>query len=225
MRQLTTTRRILLIVTIMLLLPAVVMAAIDSFTFLNSSSQPVFQLDLYDIDETNLPAVTYKYALTDLLAGDNAMSHWTLDLEQCTGKVSEPEAGPYQTIFDSDVCGEGLEYENCVAGVNYTVETGQDPTTGLRGIKFEGDSLEPGQTHIFHITLLAETGREDIDVAIKAGNNVYPGTILGPICRPTAVAMSSTNVASSNGLAFAAVAALTMLMGLATVGVWRKQGK
>lgn len=208
----------------MLLLPAVVMAAIDSFTFLNSSNQPVFQLDLYGIDETNPPAVTYKYAITDLLVGDNAMSHWTLDLEQCTGKVSEPSGRSYTTIVDPAVCGEGLDYENC-AVANYTVETGQDPTTGLRGIKFEGDSLQPGQTHIFHITLLAETGREDIDVAIKAGNDVYPGTILGPICRPTAVAISSTNVASSNGIAFAAVAALTMLMGLATVGVWRKQGK
>jgi hypothetical protein len=224
MRQLTTSRRVILIVTVLLLVPAVVMAAIDSFTFVNSGGTPIFRIDLYGIDESNPPAVTYKYAVTDLLAGDNALSHWTLDLEQCAGQLASPTAGNYSTIVDPAVCGAGLDYPNCVSA-SYKVVTGNDPTTGLFGIKFEGDTLGFGQTHIFHITVAAETGRGPIDVAVKPGNTPYLGTITGPLCTPTAVTMSGASVASRNGLAFAAVAALTMILGVASIGVWRKNEK
>ena len=67
----TTAKRLILIIFAMLLLPAVVMAAIDSWTATGEDAQgnPVdlFRVELYEIDETsNPPAVTYKYAVTDL---------------------------------------------------------------------------------------------------------------------------------------------------------------
>lgn len=218
MSQTTAKRRILLIVIAMLLLPAVVMAAIDSWT------APGFQVDLYEIDESNAPEVTYKYAITDTAAGGNAMSHWSLGLEQCAKELVSPGLGNYTTPIDGTVCGDGLDYPACESA-NYRVELGRDPTTGVTGIKFEGDTLAYPNTHLFHITVSGETARGEIPIAIKPGANVFTGTITGPICGPSAVSLSNASVASSGNTAFIAIAALTMLMGVATVGVWRKHGK
>lgn len=221
MSQTTAKRRILLIIIAMLLLPAVVIAAVAA---IDSWITPGFQVDLYEIDESNLPQVTYKYAVTDTAAGGNALSHWTLGIGLCANNLVSPMAGAYTTPTDD--CTAAGYGTSCVAS-EYTVVTGYDPTTGVNGIKFEDadPQLAYPQTHLFEITVSGETGRGEIPLSIKAAGNEPVGTIMGPICEPTAVSFSNASVASSGNTAFVAIAALTMLMGFATVGVWRKHGK
>jgi hypothetical protein len=200
-------------------------AAIDTW-IASLNGIDYFQVDLYEIDESNLPAVTYKYAVTDIYSGPNdpALSHWTLGLELCANSLLNPSSNSYTTPIDSAVCGAGGDYANCVS-TNYTVVTGNDPTTGVDGVKFEdaAQQLSFGQTHLFHITVSGETDRGEIPVAIKAAGNEPDGTITGPICTPTAVTMAAPNVASSNSSAFIAVAAAMMFMGVASAGVLRKK--
>lgn len=227
MQQAIAKHRILFLLAVFVLLPATVFAAgaaISSWTAYNGST-PVFQVDLYAIDESNLPAVTYKYAVTDIYPGsgqsDPGQSHWTLGLGQCAKNVVSPSAGAYTSPIDPAVCGAGLDYANCTSE-NYQVVFGNDPTTGVQGIKFNG-GMEDGETHLFHITLSGETGRDDLNVAIKGGTWVDHGTIQGPICTPTAVAMAGSGVASTGNAAFAAVAAAMMFMGVLSAGVLRKK--
>ena len=227
MKQAIVKHRILFLVAVFVLLPATAFAAtaaIDSWTAAYDN-QDRYQVDLYAIDESNLPQVTYKYAVTDLYNGqgdDPALSHWVLGLETCARKVVNPTPGVYTTPVDTNVCGS--EYDNCVS-TTYTVVRGSDPTTGLDGIKFEDatEQLEFGQTHLFHITLAGETGRGEIDVAIKAGTNTPAGTITGALCQPAAVTMTGSGVAGTGNAAFAVVAAAVMFMGVLSAGVLRKK--
>jgi hypothetical protein len=69
----------------------------------------------------------------------------------------------------------------------------------------------------------AETGRGEIDVAVKAADNEPSGTIMGPVCTPAAVTMAAPSVASSNNTTFVAIAAAMMIMGVLSVGVLRKK--
>jgi hypothetical protein len=227
MQQTITKHRVLFLIALFVLLPATVFAAaaaISSWTAFNGST-PVFQVDLYGIDESNLPAVTHKYAVTDIYPGsgqsDPGQSHWTLGIGQCAANVVSPPTGTYVTPIDPAVCGAGLDYPNCTSD-NYQVVLGNDPTTGVQGIKFNG-GMEDGETHLFHITVSNETGRGDMDVAVKAGTWFDTGTLQGPLCEPTAVTMAAPSVASNSNATFAAVAAGMMLMGVLSVGVLRKK--
>lgn len=228
MQQTIAKHRILLLIAVFVLLPATVFAAAAAIDTWIASANDIdyFQVDLYEIDESNLPAVTYKYAVTDIYNGsgsnDPALSHWALGIELCANKLVNPTAGAYVTPIDPAVC--GTDYTNCVS-TPYTVVEGIDPTTGVNGLKFEDadDQLEYGQTHLFHITVGAETGRGEIPVAIKAADNEPDGTITGPICRPTAVTMATPSVASSSNATFAVVAAAVMFMGVLSAGVLRKK--
>lgn len=217
--------RILFLIAIFMLLPATVFAAAAATTFIaTSNGTPIFQVDLYDIDEPAPNAVTYKYAVTDLYNGSlpgvdrRGLSHWALGIGSCS--VKSPRGDTYTTPIDATVCGS--VYPNCSVET-YRVEIGGDPTTGVNGIKFEGDTLDYNETHLFHITVVGETDRGDIGVAIKAGTDSYPGLIEGPICKPTAVTMAAPSIASNSNATFVAVAAAMMFMGVLSVGVLRKK--
>ncbi|NLF65236.1 MAG: hypothetical protein GX579_11625 [Chloroflexi bacterium] len=219
--------RIFFLIAVFVLLPATAFAAVAALDTWVATHNNIdkFRVDLYAIDESNLPAVTYKYAVTDLYNGqgdDPALSHWALGIGLCARKVANPTPGPYTTPMDPAVC--GTEYDNCVS-TTYTVEHVADPTTGVDGIKFEDadEQLGFGETHLFHITVAGETGRGEIDVAIKAGGLTPAGTILGPLCQPSAVAMTGASVAGAGNATFAAVAAAVMFMGVLSVGVLRKK--
>jgi hypothetical protein len=227
MQQTITKHRILFLLVVFMLLPATVFAAaaaISSWTAYNSGT-PVFKVDLYAIDQSNLPAVTYKYAVTDIYPGsgqaDPGQSHWTLGIGQCVANLVSPTAGAYTTPIDPAVCGAGLPYASCTSE-NYQVVLGQDPTTGVEGIKFEG-GMEDGETHLFHLTVSSETGWGFRDVAVKAGTWSVVGTMKVPLCEPTAVTMAAPSAASHSNTAFFGVAAAMMVMGVLSVGVLRKK--
>lgn len=231
----TTAKRLILIIFAMLLLPAVVMAA-TSWTAVNSAGHAVFQIDLYQV--IGVPGsggnVTYKYAVTDISQGisgnaDPDLSHWTLGIEGCADNLVKPLDGDtFITPIEPAVCGVGQAYEECVES-EYLVETGPDGQTGVDGVKFldPNPALTNGQTHLFYIVVSGVTATGEIDVLAKPGTENIIGTnvIDGPICEPTAVSFSNTSVASSGNTPFVAIAALTVLMGVATVGMWRKHEK
>lgn len=222
----TTAKRLILIIFAMLLLPAVVLAA-TSWTDPNG----FFRVELYGVEGTPGSGgnVTYKYAVTDLAGtSTNALSHWTLGIESCMDNVVKPLDGDfYTTPIEPAVCGTGGAYEPC-ASATYEVEIGPDgQAPGVNGIKFLDPDVQlaNGETHLFFITVSGVTATGENPLVVKSGDHSIVGTIDGPICEPTAVSFSNTSVASSGNTAFVAIAALTVLMGVATVGAWRKHEK
>jgi hypothetical protein len=222
----TTAKRLILIIFAMLLLPAVVMAA-TTWT----DPDGYFRIELYDVDGTPGSGgnVTYKYAVTDLAGtSTNALSHWTLGIESCVDNIVKPLDGAlYTTPIEPAVCGTGDVYEPCTSAT-YLVEFGPDgQVPGVNGIKFLDPDVQlgNGETHLFFITVSGVTATGENPVVVKSGSTSLTGMIDGPVCVPSAVSFSNTSVASSGNTAFVAIAALTMLMGVATVGVWRKHEK
>ena len=177
--------RIFFLIAVLVLLPATVFAAaaaLDTW-FAAHNNIDKFQVDLYAIDESNLPQVTYKYAITDVYdgsgSGDPALDKWILATERCTGKIRQPAGTTYTTLIDPAVCGDGGY--NCVS-TTFTVGQGSDADSGLQGIRFEAPTtdLSYGETILFEITLAGETGRGDVGVGVKAENLLMTGAITGP---------------------------------------------
>jgi hypothetical protein len=124
---------------------------------------------------------TWTYAVQS--DGENstpALSHFTLQLCPTTYPHVEPGQGDTYTTPASYNSITGRE------GIEYIVEIGEDPTTGVEGIKFEeGEPLlgEDGaiEVDIFQFDLPTENiGIGEINVGIKAAD-AYTGTIDGPI--------------------------------------------
>ncbi len=220
--------RILFLLALFVLLPATVFAAaaaLDTW-FAAHNNIDKFQVDLYEVDESNLPQVTYKYAVTDVYdgsgSGDPALDKWILGTELCTNKIRQPVGNTYTTPIDPAVCGAGGY--NCVS-TSYTVVRGNDADSGLQGIRFEAPAadLSFGQTHLFEITFAGETGRGDVGVGVKADNLLMTGDIIGPLCQPAAVTMSGASAAGAGNATFAVVAAAVMVMGVLSAGILRKK--
>jgi hypothetical protein len=163
----------------------------------------------------------------------SGLSHWVLEL--CTGypEIVAPEEGSYQTVVSGYGCGSTYNCQQATCTVDY----GVDPTTGLKGIKFEdcvpllGDggtmangTMAIGTTQIFQFTLLGvPTAPEDVSIAFKAGVEEVEGLITGPACSTTAVTMQNFSATSQsaavNPLLVALAVGLVSLAGAALA--WR----
>ncbi|NOX44179.1 MAG: DUF11 domain-containing protein, partial [Caldiserica bacterium] len=97
---------------------------------------------------------TYRVSVAD----DPALSHWVLGLPECITADDIVSAGP---------------------GWDGTVHT--DPTTGVRGIKFEV-SIDPGMSETFTVTVRGTALEQDVEYGLKAGTVICKGTTKGPSC-------------------------------------------
>jgi hypothetical protein len=205
-----------------LLIPtAVVFAAIDSVTLGDNA----FQVDLVTIDDNADSTRTYTYAVTGL-QNANELSHWTLGIETCFDFLVDPQHGDsYTTVTDIPECTDGTY--SCEAATYDNVIVGDDPTTGVTGIKFENpDNLaDQGDTHVFAITVDNWAFDHDVEVAVKYGSGEPVGDILGPACGgPTAVSLSSSNAGDAGaGSLLPAALVLMSLLAVTTVVVVRRR--
>jgi len=155
----------------------------------------------------------------------SGLSHWTLavcpDLlggdddeedDDHHGHHDRDDSSGHDGIFDRSFFDQQEDHlfwssdRADALGSIYEVEFGQDPTTGLTGIKFdhhEGSQLEtPGQMEYFAFRLTRDVPAVDIDWAAKNGHtpNVY-GTIHGPGCGGAEVPEPASLVLLGVGLA------------------------
>ena len=101
----------------------------------------------------NNTTFTYKVSALD----DPAISHWVLGLPTC--------------VEESDI----------VSAVPGNWEFGVDPTTSVRGIKYE-TSVEPGPPVIFTLTLSGYRPEGAVETAVKAGQKICHDSTTGPAC-------------------------------------------
>jgi hypothetical protein len=166
-----------------------------------------YQIDFLGVEE--LPdghSTIWTYAITEPTSTSkgNGMSHWTLGIGNCGYQiVAPPDMSVYRTPDGLEECNQ----YNCQSA-EYEVEHGPDGILpALSGIKFsfeDDPSLQlqggdPQHTHIFQFELYYPNGgyREgDTDILVKTGNGYELGTIHGPVCKPTAVNLTSFEASS-----------------------------
>lgn len=100
---------------------------------------------------------TFTYSMT---SGDKpAISHWVIAIS--------PNCGGSEVLVGSN---------------DPLVEwTNSDPTTGVRGIKFD-TGYEGGETRIVTVTLAGKWSTGEATIAVKSGNGFVLGTTQGPVC-------------------------------------------
>lgn len=106
----------------------------------------------------------FDYCITGLAADKfRALSHWDLTLDT---RCIEPG--------DLADCSTG----NCYYQV-------KDPKLGITGIKFDEEDAEAGQTKCYSYSLVGDwtAALRDVEVGIKAGQNLDYGSVCGPTCR------------------------------------------
>ena len=132
----------------------------------------------------------WKYQVCASEDTNRGLSHWTLSIcdEQDSWHLGE-EGMLYFDLSFFD--GSDPYFYTTDRGVRYRVEFGDDPSTGLRGIKFEHDD-DPGtqigdtltcDTFAFRLT-------DPFDVVIrdwraKGGTIIDTGSVEGPACVPS----------------------------------------
>lgn len=169
---------------------------------------------------------TWTYAISTTGVETSGLSHWTLAVGSCATVVA-PSPGSYTTPTDHERCGQDL---TCLEATYNEVEIGDDPTTGVSGVKF-GDANEEqlsqsnGGTHIFEIVLAGvfadET--EDIAVGVKTGAGGTAGVITGASCgSPSAVAMSTAAAESDSGTPLVTWLLLVAILMAASILVLRR---
>jgi hypothetical protein len=139
-------------------------------------------------DDNNDGTTTWTYAVqSDAKNSTPALSHFTLELCPTFYPYVEPghedtytTPGSYQTITGRE-------------GIQYIVEIGTDPTTGVGGIKFEDGEPPLGEDgaveiDIFQFDLPTQNvAVGEINVGVKAAGS-YTGTIDGPTFQESAEA-------------------------------------
>ncbi len=86
-----------------------------------------------------------------------AVSHWVLALDSC--------------IEEADIVSATENWK-----------FGTDPTTGLRGIKFDDLEIEAGESQEFFFVLAGYWPEGDTEAAIKAGTLICYNNTTGPVC-------------------------------------------
>lgn len=100
---------------------------------------------------------TFTYSMTS--GTKPAISHWVIAIS--------PDCGGSEVLVGSN---------------DPLVEwTNSDPTTGVRGIKFD-TGYAGGETRIVTVTLAGKWGTGDVTIAVKSGNGFVLGTTQGPVC-------------------------------------------
>lgn len=121
----------------------------------------------------------FEYCVTN--NGGQSLSHWVLSLDTaCINPEDLVSCGP----------------EPCFYQVN-------DPTTGVTGIKWDDTSLEIGETKCYEFTLVGDwtASIDDVEIALKAGQNIFTGEICGPTCVSCEASIQVVNRGGRLGLA------------------------
>jgi len=131
----------------------------------------------------------WRYQVCASPCTDKGLSHWSLSI--CDPENSWNLGEPDMLYFDLSFFGGSAPYSYTTGnGVDYTVEFGLDPTTGVKGIKFEHNDADGTQigdtlacdTFAFRLT-------EQFDVVsrtwgAKSGQILDFGAADGPACVP-----------------------------------------
>ena len=208
----------LAVLMLALLIPAAVVLAADSIILGDNH----YQVDLVSNEDNGDGTNTFTYAITGLNP-PNALSHWTLGIETCLDSLVSPTGSSYTTVTSIPQCGNN-PYDCEVS--QYSVETGNDSTLNINGIKFQDASpqLTAGKTHVFQITVENVGVVDLIEVGGKYAENEPTDFINGPVCGgQTAINLSSTT--ASNATANVLLPAVLLLAGLAATSLvlWRRQ--
>jgi hypothetical protein len=213
-RAFHTRKSTLTIFTLLVLSAAMLIAipAVFAYTVISAPTEATvggYHIELVDYDVASDPSVwTYRISLE---TATSELSHWVLGLGDCyeiqLGLYDEQEGavtGPFTTV-------EGADYSE--------IEFGLDSRTRVSGLKFGEGTPQVGpagqSVHTFEIAIAQPIyGEGPIEVGTKAGPVEDVGEILGPICDPTAVKMTSLDASSTPqspllalGLLFAGVVA------------------
>lgn len=179
-----------------------------------------YQIDYLSFTDNGNDTSTWTYAVT--AGGDEQfdLSHWTLGIEACYDILTPANDAEYTTLTTGFGCGTTYTCEASTC----TVKHGLDDTTGVTGIKFEDCEPQLGpeaplpRTHIFQFTVAGVPIQGgDVDVAVKAGAPTGVGSITGPACSPTAVALNDFR-AETNSFPGLALVAVGIALGLTGIG-------
>ncbi len=101
----------------------------------------------------------FTYAVTSNPGGGPAISHWVIG-------------------FDADCGGAAI-----IAGSNDALVSwnNSDPTTGVRGIKFD-TGYNDRETRLVSLALNGAWATGEVTIAVKSGNGFVLGSVSGPIC-------------------------------------------
>lgn len=105
---------------------------------------------------------TFTYTVVSNPAGGPAISHWVIGIA--------PSCGGAEVLVGSN--------DPLVTWTN------SDPTTGLRGIKFDTGYADV-ETRTVTLTLAGNWSVGTVDIAVKSGNGFVTGTTQGPVCGGT----------------------------------------
>lgn len=112
---------------------------------------------LSSVYDAGADTTTFTYSMTS--GNKPAISHWVIAIS--------PDCGGSEVLVGSN---------------DPLVEwTNSDPTTGVRGIKFD-TGYEGGETRIVTVTLAGKWATGDVTIAVKSGNGFVLGTTQGPVC-------------------------------------------
>jgi len=108
---------------------------------------------------------TWTYEVTS--GSSPALSHWVLGWCDCSLVVA---------VYEYDVNGDLIP--------DTVWECGQDPTTGLWGIKVENNTIEygDGETRTVTIVLAGDYSQGRVDISMKAGQVIDICEACGPVC-------------------------------------------
>ncbi len=181
---------------------SLLLAVQAAFAYVDVQTLGDFRVAVDYQGNTPLPGqTTWTYEI-GVIRKTNALSHWTLGLGECfTDPVSPQVPGEYTTP----------------EGPMYNVTYGPDGSTGVSGLKFDsvtGGTLgsTAGVTETFVIVIDQPWDPGTVEMVIKNGSSDNYGTIFGPVCRTTAVTMST--ISGDTGLS-----ALLLLVAIVATSV------
>jgi hypothetical protein len=125
----------------------------------------------------------WSYRVCGLGCTNRALSHWTLGL--CASTLQQTSGVTTQSSDATDVL-NGLT-------ASYLYEMGNDPTTGLFGLKwnFAGGNPVDRALECDEFSFVATGGETVLHWATKGARLVATGTTIGPGCAPVPVAPKS----------------------------------
>lgn len=147
-------------------------------------------LDFIEV-EYDTPAAgqsTWYYKVTS--GTSPSLSHITFEIASCMEIV---EAGTWDGMDTSTRDNAGA-----------TIEIGDDPTTGVNGVKFD-DGFSDGEMRFYYFTVTGNHASGDITVGFKGGPTSGTDVITGPNVDcvpvdPTAISFNDFGAANNGGL-------------------------
>lgn len=122
------------------------------------------------------PVISYEVSLSSPPVYNSESNTTTFTFSVTSG--TKPSISHWTIAIDPDCGGPEI-----LVGSNdpLVTWTESDPTTGVRGIKFD-TGYEDDETRTVTLTLAGFWSIGDVSIAVKAGNGFTTGTIQGPVC-------------------------------------------